>query len=34
LVEPKLGIVFLGLDPGRRTLIFRSATGDVVRLEY
>jgi hypothetical protein len=34
LVEPKLGIVFLGLDLGRRTLIFRSATGDVVRLEY
>ena len=34
LVEPKLGIVFLGLDTGRRTLIFRSATGDVVRLEY
>ena len=34
LVEPKLGIVFLGLDTGRRTLIFRSSTGDVVRLEY
>lgn len=34
LVEPKLGIVFLGIDNGRRTLIFRSATGDVVRLEY
>ena len=34
LVEPKLGIVFLALDTGRRTLIFRSATGDVVRLEY
>lgn len=34
LVEPKLGIVFLGLDPARRTLVFRSAAGDVVRLEY
>jgi hypothetical protein len=34
LVEPALGIVFLGLDPTRRALIFRSAKGDVVRLEY
>lgn len=34
LVEPKLGIVFLGLDPARRVLVFRSAAGDVVRLEY
>ena len=34
LVEPKLGIIFLGLDSNRRVLIFRSAAGDVVRLEY
>jgi hypothetical protein len=34
LVEPNRGIVFLGLDPNRRVLIFRSAAGDVVRLEY
>lgn len=34
LVDPTLGIVFLGLDAERRVLVFRSSAGDVVRLEY